>query len=231
MHRHSVWPVFLLALFSTTLVQARLRLGDTPQNSERDDVFRMEGVKRFGVGLSSLYLKARDDEQFDNGTGPALLVKMKLSNRIEADLMVSKYDQKMHETPILFAGETDVTPFLLSFKYILDTESRLLPYVSGGLGYFIVDHTMDPELQNLFRSFGFDYNEELENTVGGTAGVGFNFFWDRNMRSALFADYKYVYAQSDIIYTLSVPSAQLYARGQNVQLGGHMFNIGFFFYF
>ena len=77
------------------------------------------------------------------------------------------------------------------------------PYAGVGLGYYIVENTLDNQVIQFFQSQGLNVKEEIESGIGFNIRGGLNIFF--NEKVGMFFDMKYLIFNPKAKVTVSMP--------------------------
>ena len=97
------------------------------------------------------------------------------------------------------AGELKQIPILLSGRFSVPIEDRVVPYIGGGLGYFFNDFDQEDQLIEFIYGRGADV--DVDDSIGYFISGGTNIFFTHNI--ALNLDVKYIW--NEIETDVNVP--------------------------
>jgi outer membrane protein W len=161
--KSAVTAIALLLLIAGTPLLAQERAAEfTIWGSWVD----MQGSTRFDDDFST---------EFDSGTGAGISTNIYWSPNFSTEIAVFRLRS---DSRILFAdfdryemGRADITPFTLGVQYHFAGQSRIDPYLGGGLAYVMADDLKHQDLD--FLGIGtVELDDEL--TWYANAGIGFH---------------------------------------------------------
>ncbi|MFW6128840.1 MAG: OmpW family outer membrane protein [Candidatus Aminicenantaceae bacterium] len=108
---------------------------------------------------------------------------------------------------------------------------EIVPYVSGGAGYFLNSFTLNEELVNNWDSLGFDIEESVDPSFGFHFGAGVDVFFSPNI--GLNLDFKYCIASMEGSWKLTDQATSTEVSGtlSDLNLNSMIFTAGLKFCF
>ena len=183
---------------------------------------RIAGGTQYVLGLGFLY--ALKSDHYESGMGVDLFLKSKFPNILTLMLNFGYYSA---DTKVSMLSKGNASFFLPEINLLLEAKKgSVQPYAGLGVGYYIVDNTLDDELVNYFRSNGYNIKEEVESGIGFNIRGGFNISLSDNI--GLIFDLKYWFYNPKAKSTVT----QIYPYGEytaenEIQLNNLSFIIGF----
>lgn len=131
----------------------------------------------------------------------------------------------------LSSGTLTVMPLQLSLQGRYPVNNRFVPYVSGGIGYYLNSFSLDNEVVNNWNAVNFDIEESLENAIGFHFGAGIDYFFNRSM--AVNADFKYCIFKAAGAWALTDLTGTATTSGDiaDIDLNTVILTAGFKFFF
>lgn len=119
----------------------------------------------------------------------------------------------------LSKGKLVIIPLQLSVQGLFTVNDKLIPYVEGGLGYYITRFTIDSSIVNRI--------EKVKNAFGLHAGVGFTYCLQKNIAVSVNAKYCLVKTSG----TWRFFTAQISGDIPGINLNSFLFATGVLFLF
>ncbi|MCK5059056.1 MAG: porin family protein [Candidatus Aminicenantes bacterium] len=135
------------------------------------------------------------------------------------------------EVDSLSDGTLTVMPLQLSLQGRYPVNNQLVPYVSGGIGYYLNSFALDNEVVNNWNAVNFDIEESLEHAIGFHFGAGIDYFIIPNI--AVNADFKYCIFKAAGTWTLTDLTGTATASGDiaEIDLNTVIFTAGVKYFF
>ncbi|MGB8953397.1 MAG: hypothetical protein WCC06_12120 [Candidatus Aminicenantales bacterium] len=92
----------------------------------------------------------------------------------------------------LSRGNISVIPLQLSIRYKILLGEKIVPYIEGGLGFYLSRYVMDNEAAESWNAAGLERGEEVKDAVGFHVGTGLRYLLSGNL--SLSVDVKYCLA-------------------------------------
>jgi len=138
-----------------------------------------DSSKKIGFGLEAGYATFSDDN-FNAAPNVALNIFYNLSRQIRLELKGGFLSVDVEEDAEGFSkGTLKVIPLELNLQYYLKLNTRWSFYVSGGVGYYLNNFTVEND--NIWQNLGFEIAEEVENVIGFQFGGGLDYLFSNRM--------------------------------------------------
>jgi outer membrane protein W len=146
-----------------------------------------EPGKNFGMGVSAGFAMFSDDH-VKEGIPVGLNLFYYVSENVRLELRGAFISSDVENNPEgLNQGKLTMIPLQLSLHYAFKLGDRFCPYLSGGLGYYLNDFSLEGESQ--WQELGFDIDDQVDSVIGFHFGLGLDYFFKPNLAANV--DIKY----------------------------------------
>jgi outer membrane protein len=184
----------------------------------------MEG--RLGIGARVAYISYSDadvkgvDIEYDESVMYGLNLTYFAHKYISLELSVDwvETDLYLEDFNDLNAGEIEQIPILFSVRTHLSTNSKVSPYLTFGIGYYINDFDEDSSISTIA-------NIDVDDSFGWHVGAGLEYFFNDHIAFNL--DLKYIMTNIDV--DGDVDGTRL--RDDKIDADAFTAGVGFKYYF
>ncbi|MFC2169864.1 OmpW family outer membrane protein [Acidobacteriota bacterium] len=149
-----------------------------------------EPLFRSGVGFEAGYA-ALSNGNYGGGLKLGASFTYKLSETLALELKIQTFKSDVErDDDELDRGKLSITPIQLSLQGRFPSKSRLVPYVLGGIGYYLNSFTHKTTIP------GFSINE-MKNAIGVHLGAGVEYFFKETLGVSLDVRYCLVKTKAD----------------------------------
>lgn len=176
---------------------------------------------RVGVGIGFLY--ALKSENYESGTGVNLLLKIRFPSILS---LMFNFGYYTADTKVDLLSKASTSFILPELSLLFESKKGVVqPYVGLGLGYYIIDNSLDEQLVQSVQQLGFGIEEEIESGIGFEVRGGLNIMFAQNV--GLIFDMKYwIYNPKVNSKVYQTYPYQEYSVQNEIQLNNFSFIIG-----
>jgi outer membrane protein W len=144
-----------------------------------------------------------------------------------------RYESSVTGTDVgLSKGTLAVLPLEVSLKGQFPLSGgRFTPYFDVGVGYFIHQFTLDPQIEANWKDVGFRITEKLDNAVGFHVGAGLEVALNQSL--ALVIDARFRFAEGNATWTMTdlIGEEEISGNLEKLDQGSIVLGIGLKFSF
>lgn len=184
------------------------------------------GFKRKGLGL---YVGGSSTSDYGSGLAFGANFYFGITKKIGIEVGLLRFQATTKDNDDIekiSKGKLAVIPMQISLMARFPVGAKIVPYVTGGAGYYLNKFTLDRNLVKTWSDLGLDLNETIDHAVGYHIGAGLDYFF--NPRIAIAANVKYCRFTAKGSWTLTDTGTDIVASGKlsNLKLGAIILGIG-----